>query len=35
MINKIEHNGEEDILDTLQEIIDKTNEIVDWINSQD
>ena len=39
-MEKIEYNNENDLLETteegslLKELLDKINEIVDWINSQ-
>jgi len=33
-MEKITYDSEKDYLETLQEMINKINEIVDWINSQ-
>tara|TARA_R100000700_G_C3155829_1_gene133136 strand:- start:1150 stop:1251 length:102 start_codon:yes stop_codon:yes gene_type:complete len=33
-MDKLEKNGDSDYKDVLDEIIDKINEIVDWINNQ-
>ena len=33
-MDRLEKNGDSDYKDVLDEIIDKINEIVDWINNQ-
>ena len=33
-MDRLEKNGDSDYKDVLDEIIDKINEIIDWINNQ-
>tara|TARA_Y100001970_G_scaffold265577_1_gene353346 strand:+ start:6692 stop:6793 length:102 start_codon:yes stop_codon:yes gene_type:complete len=33
-MDKLEKNGDSDYKDVLDQLIDKINEIIDWINQQ-
>lgn len=33
-MEKVTHDGSEDIIEALKELADKLNEIIDWINTQ-